>query len=183
MLTKDFKTLHKYYYLYSKTDSLEYKNKLIEDISILESQLSIIDYEREEKVYNAYRKRLQRLKKRVSLILASDKAVFLTLTFTDSSLDSYDFTYLKNYVRKFLKTQCSNYVCNADYGSLNNRLHFHALVVPKNDLIDYSLYSLGAINGRKVYSPNSIRLSRYILKLSYHAIKDSTDNNRLIYSR
>lgn len=183
MFTKDFKTLHKYYYLYSKTDSLELKNKLLEDISILESQLSIVDYEREEKVYNAYRKRLQRLKKRVSIILNSNKAIFLTLTFNDKTLAQYDLIFLKTYVRKFLKSQCSNYVCNVDYGSLNNRLHFHALVVPKNDLIDYNLYSLGAINGRKVYCPNSTRLSRYILKLSYHAIKDSTDNNRLIYSR
>lgn len=183
MFTKDFKTLHKYYFLYSRTDSLELKNKLIEDISILESQLSIDDYIREEKVYNAYRKRLQRLKKRVSTILASNKAIFLTLTFNDNSLSRYDFIFLKTAVRKFLKSQCSNYVCNADYGSLNNRLHFHALVVPINDLIDYSLYPYGAINGRKVYLSNTTRLSRYILKLSYHAIKDSTDNNRLIYSR
>jgi hypothetical protein len=78
------------------------------------------------------------------------------------------------------------YVANIDYGAKNKREHYHALI--NCDKIDFSNWrKYGNINAERVKNKDiesdKIKLSKYIAKLSNHAIKETTKRSCLIYSR
>lgn len=133
--------------------------------------------------------RSQRLKKnrvkdKVRNIVEAGRCIFLTLTFTDDVLASTSEQTRRRYVSRFLKSQCECYVANIDFGSKNGREHYHALVYA--DKVDYSKWKYGAINGERVRtSDNALeRVSRYVVKLARHAIKETAGKGRrIIYSR
>lgn len=139
-----------------------------------------------EKICNASIQRTKRLRSRIENMLLSGSCLFLTLTFNDNTLNSTSADTRRQYVRKYLKSFNCSYVANIDFGAKNHREHYHAVV--NLDSIDLSLWrSYGNINVQKVRN-NSIdlskkRLSKYICKLSNHAIKETTKRSCLIYSR
>ena len=110
--------------------------------------------------------------------------IFLTFTFDDYSITHNNSDSLKQAVRRFLKRYGIKYVANVDYGARNGRKHFHAVALVEGKL-DFTKWNYGALNGRKVNLnlTASKRMAKYITKLSLHAIKESTQFNRLIYSR
>ena len=110
--------------------------------------------------------------------------IFLTFTFDDYSITHNNSDSLKQAVRRHLKQYCIKYVANVDYGARNGRKHFHAVALVEGKL-DFTKWNYGALNGRKVNlnETASKRMSKYITKLSLHAIKETTQFNRLIYSR
>ena len=133
-----------------------------------------------ERIFDATRARVSRLKKRITKMLEFD-CIFLTYTFRNDVLNNNSIDSLKQYVRKHLKLISNSYVGNIDFGSKNNRVHFHALVVADN--VDFSTWRFGALNGKRVVNKNSSALSKYIAKLTNHAIKETTKGCRIIYSR
>lgn len=138
------------------------------------------------KINKASFERTNRLKKRVANMLLSGDCLFLTLTFTDDTLNSTSADTRRQYVRKYLKSCNCDYVANIDFGSQNHREHYHALVNIGN--IDFeSWHKYGAILAERVRNKNieknKTRLSKYICKLSNHAIKETTKRSALIYSR
>lgn len=129
--------------------------------------------------------RYYRLKSRVADILENE-AYFITLTLRDEYLDSKSKKYLKSetlrkYVKNCLKKCSYNYCANIDYAPMTNRIHFHALC----NLFDMPSWKYGFIDVKKVrlnHNQSDInRLSKYISKLTNHAIKN--DRNYFIYSR
>lgn len=126
--------------------------------------------------------RTSRLRVRVSKIIQKP-SVFLTLTFRDDVLTSTSENTRHAYVKRFLKDINVPYVANIDYGAKNEREHYHALV--QSVRIDYSKWKYGAINGQKIHDiKKSVKaLPKYINKLANHAIKKTTKQNRIIYSR
>ena len=141
-------------------------------------------------INSAYYKKLGRVKSKLIKMEESCfensnlNMVFLTFTFDDYSLTHNNSDSLKQAVRRHLKQYCIKYVANVDYGARNGRKHFHAVALIEGEL-NYKLWNYGALNGRKVNlnETASKRMSKYITKLSLHAIKESTQFNRLIYSR
>lgn len=138
------------------------------------------------KINKANYERTNRLKKRVSNMLLSGECLFLTLTFTDETLNNTSADTRRQYVRKYLKSCNCQYVANIDFGKQNHREHYHALVNVK--AIDFdSWHCYGAILAERVRNRNiekdKTRLSKYICKLSNHAIKETTQRSALIYSR
>lgn len=133
-----------------------------------------------KRLFNAERSRVGRLKKRITYML-NYSCIFLTFTFTDSVLKTCNQSTLHTYVVRALKTFSDYYVANIDFGKKNGRLHYHALVVA--DKVDYSIWTYGALNGKKVVNKNSSALAKYIAKLTNHAIKETTKGSRIIYSR
>lgn len=130
-------------------------------------------------------KRVQRIKKRVEEIVLSGSAIFVTLTFTDSVLDSTTVETRKKYVKRYLKSNCSIYVANKDFGATNGREHYHAIVNSPTKLDLSQWFQYGAINVQKVRQSNKdlTKVSKYVAKLTNHAIKETATNQRLIYSR
>lgn len=149
----------------------------------------------------AYQK-WKRVQSKTSSIILGGECLFLTLSFKPEVLKSTSGDTRRQYVRKFLKSQCETYVANIDFGSddeyINRhgkkckgtaREHYHALVYSSH--IDYKPWKdkYGFIDFEHVrpFENDSKAISRYITKLSRHALKSSTskDGNspRLIYSR
>lgn len=158
------------------------KHCLITTYSVLFNDGDLSLYKECVKLYNANKARLRRIKKRVSSMLEND-CLFLTLTFSDKTLNTTTREERREYIVKTLKTYSNVYVANIDFGKKNKREHYHALV--QVDKVDYSLYCLGSINGKKVITKDctSDRVAKYIAKLSNHAVKSTTCRTALIYSR
>lgn len=133
--------------------------------------------------------RFKRVRQKTSSIVLGGECLFLTLTFRDDVFAKTSADSRRQYVRKFLKTQCDTYVANIDFGEEQGREHYHALVYSSH--IDYKPWfeRFGVVKAEHVKASDndSKAVSKYIAKLSRHALKASTCKGanapRLIYSR
>jgi len=136
------------------------------------------------KLAHANYKRVKHLKGRINKMLIRP-CLFLTLTFSDETLAKYpDKDSLHNFVKRYLsKTSYQvNYIANVDYGTENGRIHYHAVI--QADKIDPTpWHKRGAIKIEQITRKNHIALSKYLSKLTNHAIKETCLGNRIIYSR
>lgn len=150
-----------------------------------------------KKIYHSHLNRVVRLKKRISDMVLSGDCIFLTLTFSDDNLKRLSSIVRRQYIKEFLiSLNAEDYVANIDYGDdhlykdkkgnlrqATSREHFHAVV--QIDRVNYKLWKYGRINGQKVRNQNvdMTRLSKYISKLTNHAIKESTKRCVILYKR
>lgn len=134
--------------------------------------------------------RTSRLRSRISSIISCSSSdscsYFLTLTFTNKVLDSTSKKTRREYVTRYLKSisLLSQYVANIDFGSKNGREHYHAVV--SSDFIDNTSWKYGAMKYEIINSSSdkdSELLSKYISKLTNHAIKETTKRSSLIYPK
>lgn len=130
-------------------------------------------------------KRKQRVSDRIGGYVTLGNCLFLTLTFTDAVLASTSEKTRRKYVTRWLKSQSPAYVANIDYGKENEREHYHAIAFSPH--VDYKgWHKYGAIKGEEVKteSKDVTRVSKYVAKLSNHAMKVNDGvAPRLIYSR
>lgn len=142
-----------------------------------------------EKMLSARYMKVSRLKRRFIYMVSYYKYVyFVTFTFSDNYLNKSDKTH-KRMIKNVLESFDPNYkiILNADYGSKNERLHFHALIgtnIKKN--LDKHLkktYPCFTKTEKVNVSSDSIKkVSKYINKLSNHAIKSTTQKSRIFYN-
>ena len=149
------------------------------------SHLMPEEWQEASRVEDANRHQTWRLKKRIEQMLTtSSVCVFLTLTFRDDVLANTNSETRRQYVRKWLKLNSTEYVANIDFGGKNGREHYHAV---SNARVDPKTWSYGNCGVEKVrYSPESkspVKLAKYVAKLTNHAIKETTKRCALIYSR
>jgi hypothetical protein len=169
------------FYIKASEDLRQYSNEEIEEAT---------------KVNNASYKRQNRLQKKALQIIKTDSAIFLTLTFSDKVFTEMSKETRKQKITRFLKKTCKSYIANIDYGGKNGREHYHALVVPISDKIDQATYRKmfydSTIDFERVIISNSKnhdiestskKVSKYVSKLTNHAIKETTGQNRIIYSK
>lgn len=144
------------------------------------------EYNESIKILHAYVVRVLRLKNRVASIITTSKSLFLTLTFNDNTLNETTEKQRRILVSRYLKKHNAKYVGNIDFGSKNHREHYHAVI--GCDTVDCKLWhKYGAIKVEKVrlkdFESDNTKISKYIAKLSNHAIKETTRRSALIYSR
>lgn len=141
------------------------------------------EWKEASRINHASIERVARLKKRISKMLLSGDCLFLTLTFTDAYLSKTTAEVRRRQVRRWLSNLGCRYVANIDYGKKNQREHYHA--VAQISHIDPFSYKFGAINFEKikVSEEDTARVAKYISKLTNHAIKETTKQCRLIYSK
>ena len=147
----------------------------------------------EYRVYFSNKNRAFRLSKRIEKMILTGNALFLTLTFNDTFLSrSTSPITRRRYIARFLKEQCVCYVANKDFGEndkYTKREHYHALVVPKSEKIDFKPYKdafdNSSINFKRVRKceASTKSVSLYINKLTRHSLKSVGRYERLIYSR
>lgn len=135
-----------------------------------------------EKIVNADNSRRKRLQKRIKSMLDCGTCYFLTLTFSDDVLNSTSIETRRRYVAYYLKDISSSYVGNIDYGKQNGREHYHAVVLCDNISKEWQ-YGFSHSQLIRNTENDSIRLAKYVGKLTNHAIKETTKRNALIYSR
>lgn len=138
------------------------------------------------KINKAYYYRQCRLNKRVETILLSGSCIFGTLTFTDKVLNETTEKERRVMVVRYLKSISNNYVANIDFGKKNHREHYHFLarcdLASNKEWLKYGACKFERVRNRNIEN-DKVRLSKYIAKLSNHAIKETTKRSALIYSR
>ena len=185
----DYKDIYKAKYAYYRLlkDGLiikshfTYEHALNLERFYLESQPK--EYKEAERLFKASHNRNTRLNNYIKKMLNNGDCLFLTFTFNDSTLNTTSIDTRRQIVRRYLSNYKTDYVANIDYGKKNEREHYHAVI--QCNKVDYSAYhKYGAIKGEIIKSTSdSIKLVKYINKLTNHAIKDTCKGCRLIYAR
>ena len=134
-------------------------------------------------VNHASYKRTARLKERIRDAVESGKAWFITITFNDETLNNTNEKTRRVYVSRWLKSLTPFYVANIDYGKEKGREHYHAIITLDNKPPKTWKYGFIDILKVKTSDNDTKRISKYISKLTNHAIKHTTKSKRIIYSR
>lgn len=119
-------------------------------------------------------KKFKRIKTRIEK-MDNNNLWFCTWTISDK--------YLKRDHKRKLKSMYSkfNYIINLDFGKKNGRKHYHGIIESINMPI---AWSYGFCKFIKVDNSDSDKLSKYLNKITNHALKDTTlSDERIIYSR
>lgn len=180
----------KVFTLYHCLDEECMNNRNFEDMMFCqENNISACDLDDCRKIIDCHYKRASRVKKRIEEMLNYGVCNFITLNFSNKALDMTTKEQRKNLVKRYLKSQSEKYIANIDFGSKNGREHYHAIVIGK---IDYSpwhhmlgLQHFGGVKGEMIHNSDDDykKVSKYISKLTNHAIKNTTKGNRILYSR
>lgn len=127
--------------------------------------------------------RTARLKERIREAVLSGSAWFITITFSPETLAKTNEKTRRVYVSRWLRSLTPFYVANIDYGLKNEREHYHAVIT--SDKRPPKSWSYGFVDILKVKTTetDTKRVSKYISKLTNHAIKNTTKSKRIIYSR
>lgn len=127
--------------------------------------------------------RTARLKERIREAVESGSAWFITITFNPETLSKTNEKTRRVYVSRWLKSLTPFYVANIDYGKEKGREHYHAVIT--SDQRPSKSWSYGFVDILKVKTTetDTKRISKYISKLTNHAIKHTTKSKRIIYSR
>ena len=128
--------------------------------------------------------RKTRLNRFIEALLNYTDCIWVTLTFTDETFSKCSQETLKKYVKNFLSAHSDFYIANVDYGGINGRLHYHA-IIGCQDLNLENWHKYGAIKVARIHKGKycAEKLSKYISKLTNHAIKETCKGNRIIYSK
>lgn len=164
-------------YIYSEMDT-----QRAEELQLYHRMFNLENWQEAHRINKASYARVKRLKTRIAAMLESGECLFLTLTFTDATLAKTTEDTRRQAVRRYLKSFGVPYVANIDYGKKNGREHYHAVI--QTDHVYYSAYTYGAINGERIRSAEDyVKLSKYVAKLTNHAIKETNKRQVIIYSK
>ena len=134
--------------------------------------------------------------------LINYRCSFLTLTFSDTTLERTSEETRERYIKNYLKRETAFYIVNKDYGSEKKREHYHAFIIPttlrNEDIenrhlraikyhIDFKAYKYGQIQAEYIGTKYQFKGERnYEMTAQYlaeHFYKYTAKNNRVIYSR
>ena len=194
-LCKRINAIDKKTYLNS-LDGIVFDNALESEYTDLLFQYGFNDIKEARKINHARYKRVERLNKRIETYLSSGQCIWLTITFDDLTMSKTNEKTRRVYVSRFLKQVSNHYIANIDYGTNKeyidrkgnirtgtSREHYHAVIL--TDFVDPKLWPYGFIYTERVknHLKTSLKLSKYISKLTNHAIKESTKRTVYIYSK
>lgn len=185
---------------------MKYKDVLFKDDAIyysnivdsLNEQLDVNCIALFDNYYRNQYRRINRIRDKLDYEILSNvdevlRPYFITLTlenfYDEESLTQEQYAIIRKEIRLFVKDYCSYYVLNKDFGlTSSKRLHFHGVVLMPLVLRDEFIYNaeikFGFCNLEYI-DANSCALSKYINKLSFHALKVDYGAKRecLIYCR
>lgn len=161
-------------------------NTLSKSIDDTIDRVGVCAYIEASRINNAKYHRQCRLSNRIANII-TNHSYFLTFTFENKYVYIPSKSYMtpkmmRNVVQRYLRDNFYDYVANVDYGAKNGRIHFHA--VASAYFIDPNTWPYGNLDYEVIYTNNDPKLlTKYIDKLTNHAIKETTRRNHLIYHR
>ena len=179
------KEYHIAYGIYKKDDYKD--NSTIKELEALFNEYKAFYGEQWKVAFqvinNKYR-RTKKLRRKIEPIVLSNEGQFITMTFRDDVLDTTSEATRRTYVMRYLKSVSPKfYVANIDYGKKKSREHYHAVIKGHIDYKPWRKY--GSINSKLIRATDkdNEKISKYITKLTNHAIKKTTKQPKLIYSR
>jgi len=117
-------------------------------------------------------KRVQRLYDRAKSIASNSFAYFITLTYDNEHIENANV----EHARRWAKKHMTRFFGNDDFGSENGRYHHHIFGNLKTKDIDLrASWNYGAINILP-YKGGTKAITKYIDRLSKHAVKCKTIN-------
>ena len=156
------------------------------------TQSFLLEYHEKEyieatKINHAEYKKRKRLRDRIEEMVSENPCVFLTLTFSDETLQNTTYETRRRYVTRYCKEHGARYIANIDYGKENGREHYHVVLeLPKVDLKKWTYgfpYAETVRNRRSKdgSSADSKRIAKYVAKLTNHALKITGKRQAIIY--
>lgn len=160
-----------------------------------------------ERLYSNDRNRAKRLRRKIERWGKYGFVYFVTLTFKDEVFDKTTEKWRRRLVAYYLKGIGAMYCANIDYGGKFGREHYHAIICVQNALqgtykdhkgnILYDCPQFQEWNEKRGYTciqgpikvtsdednKNPLKIAKYTAKASNHALKETTRQHRLIYSR
>jgi len=143
--------------------------------------------------------RVARLRPKIEKMLQNYECTFLTLTFSNDYLQKSTPQARRLAIQRFLNSFECYYIGNIDFGSddvyvshkgeirqATKREHYHAIVarpITDDDRKRYKALGYGSLCAKSVLVPNAKALSKYVSKLTNHAVKETTKRCALLYSR
>lgn len=195
--------------MFKNQNNLEVYNKLL-DVWQGYEDLGEIWKEAKRENNSRYSRKRRLWQKIYAMFLTGKPCLFLTLTFTDTALSLSDFDKRRRWVRDFLKKYSDYYIANIDFGDIvknpesNEREHYHAIIMLDHnmdkdqfkefvnswmykytDRTKQERFMVGTLNARRIRADmkSAKKLASYVDKLAFHAIKDSTKRNKIIYGK
>lgn len=155
---------------------------VIDSWAYIYSIYSKAEVEEGYRIINNNNHRTSRLRERIERITSSP-SLFLTFTFRDDVFEKTSSTTRRRYVQRFLKSYSADYVGNIDYGEEKGREHYHAVV--QADKVDHNWWPYGNLDFKRIITSEDscIRISKYVNKLTNHAIKETTKRCTLLYPK
>lgn len=157
---------------------------LDENFEYLFADLNYSDIELKSlnQLFDSRRQKCLRLKKRIKTMVTYCKYVyFLTLTWSDDVLNRTSYSTRRTYVQRFLSSlDYADYYANVDFGSLNEREHYHCIIALNSSDMPKWNYGFYFYELVRIDKKSFSRLASYVNKLTYHAFKDTTINARAI---
>lgn len=168
------------------------------------TELELIECER---LYTNNRNRAKRLRRRIEKWSKYGYVYFVTLTFKDAVFDDTSEIWRRKLVGYYLKGLGAMYCANIDYGGQFGREHYHAIICVEKALqgeyqehkgnVLYNCVEFSEWNEKRGYTciqgpilatndddnKNPLKIAKYTAKASNHALKETTRQHRLIYSR
>ena len=175
---------------------LSFKNFLTkeeyQELILLSHTMSNYDNNINRVCHNLNNSRYYRIKKCKDFInryifLASQtfdlKVLFLTFTFSDETLKITNERSRRRRINTILKNNCLSYIANIDFGKKTEREHYHAIALMKYnyDLSKYEKNGFFTAENVNLGDKDSECIAKYINKLTYHAIKDTTQHDNSSY--
>ena len=171
-LYQELRKIERYNYILDKKYSCgiisfdDYCNSFVD----IGSYLDDITWSAFNQLYNSRRQRVRRTRKIIEFLLKKD-CLFVTLTFNNNTLLSTNTNTRRRYVKNYLDSLGVDYFANKDFGKKNGREHYHCIV--QTNFLQHYNYNLGNIDFR-LCNNNSLVLSKYLQKLTLHALKNTT---------
>lgn len=187
----------------NKLDKNDYLNALDgivrdqkqEDIYFdLVNEYGLENIQEARKINKATYSRVKRLRNRISIML-ENHCIWCTFTWKDSVFNTTNEDTRRQYVRRYLNAFNCPYIANIDYGSDNEyidshkkirkgteREHYHAVIMIDKLPLKWS-YGHQWLEHIRLDNNTDRKISKYLSKLTNHAIKESCRGRSLIYSR
>lgn len=155
-------------------------------------------------IYNNHKARSNRLRHKIEKWNNIGSLYFITLTFSPEALERSSADSRRTAVRRFLSDFGILFCANIDYGDKNEREHYHAIICTPEDLPGswvkdkgvlflksflfepwaqtYGFYNIQRVSLSEEKC-DAKRISKYISKLTNHALKKSTTGARFVCNR
>ena len=164
--------IKKYHYIFST--NFKYKEQ---DLIIANKGIEILynnnyDFLELSKKVKSRTEKIKRIKNRLDK-MKKEQLWFCTWTIEEKYLCRDHTRKLKELYKGY------NYIINVDYGTINERKHYHGVIESPEEPTswDYGFCKMIKVKN------NSKKLREYLIKLTYHTIKKTTKEERIIYSR
>lgn len=166
--------------------SKKFSLKALNDSSSLQQYIKFYGYSNYSRCIKDINNRVSKEKRILNIIkrvISSSEHVYFATFTLNNDFVSEDYKLIVRKLTRILRIYCTDFICNADFGKSNNRLHFHGVI--STDLVDVlkESYYLGFSDFQFLkFDSSDVALTKYLYKLRNHAIKDTT-SYRIITKR